>query len=58
MKPHKRLMASLRAAEQPKRIPLEKWLETQPGSTRRGVESGKFLLPGHVYVPFSKKVKT
>jgi hypothetical protein len=48
----KSVRASLADAEkrksEPRRIPLKKWLATQPGSTRRGVARGTFILPSYV----------
>ena len=49
MKAHKKLMAALKAVEkEAKEIKLADWLETQPGSTWRGVSRGKFQLPKYV----------
>lgn len=49
MKAHKRLMQSIRAAEQNRgKVKLRDWLRTQPGSTRRGYYRGNFQLPSYV----------
>jgi hypothetical protein len=51
MKPHKRLMAALKAAEQMRgKILLKDWLAKQPKSTRKGVARGRFQLPENVIV--------
>ena len=41
----------LKKAMQSNLVPLDEWLKTQPGSTRRGVKRGKFKIPGYVMLP-------
>ena len=49
MKPHKRLMAAMKAAKEMRgKIPLRVWLYGQPKSTRKGVARGNFSLPDYV----------
>ena len=51
MKSLKRLKIALADLSKPQPRPKEKlsdWLTRQPGSTKRGVARGNFVLPSHV----------
>lgn len=49
MKPHKKLMNAIKAAEAARgKVRLNDWLRTQPGFTRRGFYRGNFKLPDYV----------
>lgn len=50
MKKLKRLKRSMEAAEKNRgRAKLADWLLTQPGSTRRGIARGVFIIPPYVF---------
>jgi hypothetical protein len=51
MKKEQEMVKSLKDIQkQGKKIRLDVWLLTQPGSTKRGVARGNFSLPLYVYV--------